>query len=117
MPDDRGLSDFIQGGLRGVQGALSAVYSKVGWMVPRASPESMEKEVSIVGIDEVDLDKNHISWISPLGRALMKSAEGDRVVLLAPKKTEHLEILEVRYERIPVDAFKEPPGAESAPKA
>jgi transcription elongation factor GreB len=74
-----------------------------------------EKEVSIVGIDEVDLDRNHISWMSPLGRALMKSAEGDRVVLHAPKKTERLEIIEVRYERIEVAPFKEPPGAQSAP--
>ena len=88
-----------------------------GATVRFANAAGAEKEVSIVGIDEVDLDKNHISWISPLGRALMKSAEGDRVVLLAPKKTEHLEILEVRYERIPVEGFKEPPGAESAPKA
>ncbi len=88
-----------------------------GATVRYANAAGAEKEVSIVGIDEVDLDKNHISWISPLGRALMKSAEGDRVVLLAPKKTEHLEILEVRYERIHVEGFKEPPGAESAPKA
>jgi hypothetical protein len=27
-----------------------------------------------------------------------------------------LEILEVRYERIPMDPFTEPKGAESAPK-
>jgi transcription elongation factor GreB len=38
------------------------------------------------------------------------------VVLHAPGRTDVLEILEVRYERIPVDAFREPPGAESAPK-
>ena len=35
-----------------------------------------EREVSIVGIDEVDLDRNHVSWVSLLGRALMRSAEG-----------------------------------------
>jgi transcription elongation factor GreB len=33
--------------------------------------------VSIVGTDEVDLNRNYISWVSPLGRALMKSAAGD----------------------------------------
>jgi transcription elongation factor GreB len=33
--------------------------------------------VSIVGTDEVDLNRNHISWVSPLGRALMKSAAGN----------------------------------------
>jgi transcription elongation factor GreB len=75
-----------------------------------------ERVVSIVGTDEVDLDRNHISWVSPLARALMKAGPGDRVVLHAPGSTEPLEILEVRYERIPVEPFREPSGAESASK-
>ena len=75
-----------------------------------------ERTVSIVGVDEVDLDRHYISWISPLARALMKSAAGDRVVLHAPGSTEQLQILEVRYQRIPIEPFSEPPGAESAPK-
>jgi len=76
-----------------------------------------EQVVSIVGTDEVDLDRRHISWLSPLARALMKSGPGDRVALHAPAGLESLRILEVRYERIPVQPFREPPGAESAPKA
>ena len=75
-----------------------------------------ERVVSVVGADEVDLDRNHISWVSPLARALMKSAPGDRVVLHAPGSTERLLILEVRYERIPVAPFRVPPGAEAAGK-
>src|SRR4051812_41828631 len=71
-----------------------------------------ERRVSIVGTDEVDLNRNHISWVSPLGRALMKSAAGDSVVLQAPGGTEYLEVLEVRYERISVEPFREPPGSE-----
>jgi transcription elongation factor GreB len=70
--------------------------------------------VSIVGTDEVDLDRNHISWVSPLGRALLKSAAGDTVVLQAPGGTEHLEVLEVSYQRISVEPFREPLGAESS---
>ena len=73
-----------------------------------------ERVVSIVGVDEVDLNRNQISWVSPLARALMKSGPGDRVILHAPGGTEHLQILEVRYERIPMEPFSEPPGAESA---
>src|SRR6187455_2375154 len=61
-----------------------------------------ERVVSIVGTDEVDLDRDHISWVSPLARALMKSAAGDRVVLHAPGGTENLDVLEVCYKRIPV---------------
>jgi transcription elongation factor GreB len=75
------------------------------------------QEVCVVGADEVDLDRRHISWLSPLARALMKSGPGDRVALHAPAGSEDLEILEVRYERIPVQPFREPPGAESASKA
>ena len=75
-----------------------------------------EHVVSIVGIDEVDINRRYISWMSPLARALMKSGSGDRVVLHAPKKTEHLEILDVVYAAIPIDPFREPPGAEAAPK-
>ena len=75
-----------------------------------------ERVVSIVGTDEVDLNRNHISWASPLGRALMKSAAGDRVALQAPAGTEYLTLLEVWYERISVEPFREPPGAEAAAK-
>ena len=74
-----------------------------------------ERTVSIVGADEVDLNRNYISWMSPLARALMKAKAGDRVVLRAPGGTERLEILDVRYERIDVEPFREPPGAEAAP--
>ena len=79
--------------------------------LPGASPE--RRRACIVGIDEVDLNRHYISWMSPLARALMKSSPGDRVVLRAPKKTEHLEILDVEYASIPMDPWREPPGAES----
>ena len=46
----------------------------------------------------------------------MKAGAGDRVVLHAPKKTEHLEILDVEYAAIPMEPFREPPGAEAAPE-
>jgi transcription elongation factor GreB len=45
----------------------------------------------------------------------MKSSPGDTVVLRAPGGTEQLEILDVRYERIPVEPFREPPGAQAEP--
>jgi len=75
-----------------------------------------EHVISIVGIDEVDLDRGYISWHSPLGSALMKASPGDRVALHAPAKTEHLEIINVEYAPIPMDPFREPPGAQSVPK-
>jgi transcription elongation factor GreB len=74
-----------------------------------------ERVISIVGVDEVDLDRHHISWLSPLARALMKSGPGNRVTVHAPAGAEHLQIREVRYERIAVTPFREPAGAEAAP--
>jgi transcription elongation factor GreB len=72
--------------------------------------------VRIVGVDEVDLNRRYISWMSPLARALMKSAPGDRVVVRAPRKTAHFEVVDVEYGPIPMDPFREPPGAESSPR-
>jgi len=76
----------------------------------------LEHVVSIVGIDEVDLDRGYISWRSPLANALMKASPGDRVDLRAPAKTEHLEIIDVEYAPILMDPFCEPLGAQSTPK-
>ncbi len=87
-----------------------------GATVRYADATGAERVVSIVGTDEVDLNRNHFSWVSPLGRALMKSAEGDQVVLQAPGGTEYLDVLEVSYVRIAVEPFREPPGAEASPK-
>ena len=95
-------------------GAATRVF--FGATVRYANAAGEERVVCVVGADEVDLDRNHISWVSPLARALMKSGPGDRVVLHAPGGTERLLVLEVRYERIPVEPFREPPGAEAAAK-
>ena len=99
------------------RGGRAATQVFFGATVRYANAAGTERVVSVVGSDEVDLDRNHINWLSPLARALMKAGPGDRVVLRAPGNTEQLQILEVRYERIPVEPFSEPPGAEAAPKA
>jgi len=87
-----------------------------GATVRYANAAGAERVVCIVGTDEVDLDRNHISWVSPLGRALMKSAPGDRVVLQAPAGTEYLTVLDVSYARISVEPFSKPPGAQASAK-
>ena len=95
----------------------AATHVFFGATVRYANAAGTERVVSVVGLDEINLDRNQISWMSPLARALMKSGPGDCVVLRAPGTTEQLQILEVRYQRIPVEPFTEPPGAESSPKA
>ena len=95
----------------------AATHVFFGATVRYANAAGAERLVRIVGLDEVDLDRNYISWMSPLARALMKAGPGDTVLLRAPGTTEELEILEVRYAAIPIEPFTDPPGAESAPKA
>ena len=52
----------------------------------------------LVGVDETDLDRNWISWISPLAKALLNARVGQRVQLKLPGGEEELEILQVTYE-------------------
>ena len=68
--------------------------------------QPLENAVTIVGVDEIDLGRQHISWIAPLARALMKSRAGDVVVLRAPGGDRELEILEVRYAAVDTVGFK-----------
>jgi transcription elongation factor GreB len=87
-----------------------------GATVTYKDASGVEHVVSIVGIDEVDLDRGYISWRSPVAIALTKASPGDRVELRAPGKTEHLEVIDVEYAPIPIDPFREPLGAESKSK-
>ena len=69
-----------------------------GASVTYANQHGAEKTVTIVGIDEADLDRGQVSWISPIARALLKAHEGDTVELRTPTGTEQIEVLEIRYE-------------------
>jgi transcription elongation factor GreB len=75
-----------------------------------------ELTVRIVGLDETAHARGYISWISPVARALIKAREGDTVPLVTPGGREELEILEVRYEEIPIDPFV-PAHSSWAPNA
>jgi transcription elongation factor GreB len=55
------------------------------------------REITILGLDEVDAPRGIVSWISPIARALLKAREGDTVTLRTPAGEEKLEILEVSY--------------------
>lgn len=56
--------------------------------------------VSIVGVDETDLQKNYISWRSPVACALLKAREGDTVYLRLPTGVEALEIESIEYKAL-----------------
>ncbi|HEX9390306.1 MAG TPA: transcription elongation factor GreB [Usitatibacteraceae bacterium] len=76
-----------------------------GATVTYANASGEEKTVTIVGIDELDLKRGYITWISPLARALLKARIGDTVLLRAPGGNEELEIVDVRYQAVAMDPF------------
>jgi transcription elongation factor GreB len=57
-----------------------------------------EREVTIVGVDELDSGDQRVSWRSPLARALLTAKVGETVTLRAPRGPERLEIIAVRYD-------------------
>jgi transcription elongation factor GreB len=56
-----------------------------------------ERTVTIVGVDEIDTDRGHISWVSPLARALRGKRAGDVAEFATPAGTETVEILSIDY--------------------
>lgn len=56
-----------------------------------------EKKISIVGVDEIDTEKNQLSWKSPLGSSLIGKEVGDTILLKIPIGTRSYEIIEIDY--------------------
>ena len=70
-----------------------------GATVTYADEAGSERTVKIVGIDEADLDRGCVSWISPVARALLKSAVGDTVELRTPAGREQIEVVAISYDK------------------
>jgi len=68
-----------------------------GATVTTANAKNEERTLKIVGVDEVDLAKGHVSWISPIAKALLRAEEGDVVKMRTPGGIEEIEIVKVEY--------------------
>jgi transcription elongation factor GreB len=68
-----------------------------GATVTYANGRGSEMTMTIVGVDEADLDRGQVSWLSPVARALMKAHQGDIVELRAPSGVKQIEVLAIRY--------------------
>jgi transcription elongation factor GreB len=68
-----------------------------GATVTYLNERDQEKTVTIVGVDEADLDRGQVSWVSPIARALLKAREGDTVELRSPAGLESIEVLAISY--------------------
>ncbi len=68
-----------------------------GCTVTVENAEGEEKVFSIVGADEFDAGRGHVSWTSPVGRALLGKSAGDLVSVATPGGRTELEIVKVEY--------------------
>jgi transcription elongation factor GreB len=71
---------------------------RFGATVTIADEAGDEREVTIVGVDELDAGATRISWRSPVARALIGAKVGDTVTVRAPRGPERLEVLALRYD-------------------
>ena len=71
-----------------------------GATVTIRNEEDEVKTYSIVGVDEADLSKRRISWISPLASALLKARVGDQISFRSPKGLQEVEIESLEYREI-----------------
>lgn len=68
-----------------------------GCTVTIENEDGQERTFAIVGVDEIALDKGRISWISPIGKALLGHRLGDVVTVNTPQGEQELEIVGVEY--------------------
>lgn len=57
-----------------------------------------EVSYRIVGVDEIDLDRGWVSYLTPIAKALIGARLGERVRFRFPSGEEDLEILRIDYE-------------------
>ena len=68
-----------------------------GATVTYADSSDSEHTVTIVGMDEANLEQGLISWRSPVARALMRAERNDVVQVRTPRGIEEIEIIEIQY--------------------
>lgn len=79
---------------------MSSDQLRFGATVTIRNEDDTVKTYSIVGVDEIDIAKGHVSWISPLAKALLGKRKGDWATVQTPKGPRDVEIIEIRYQAI-----------------
>jgi len=59
--------------------------------------DDTEVTVKLVGVDEADFSEGKIYWLSPVGKALMKSRVGDVVKIRKESDIEMVKVLNISY--------------------
>jgi transcription elongation factor GreB len=71
---------------------------RFGATVTVEEADGEESTYRIVGVDETDIDRGWVSWLSPLARALMNARVGERVRFKVPSGETELIIARINYE-------------------
>ena len=71
-----------------------------GATVEVADEDGNSKIFTIVGVDEVDTSRGHISWQSPIGRALIGKSLEEEVTIKVPAGEIIYEILSITYKSV-----------------
>ncbi len=53
----------------------------------------------IVGVDEVDIDRGWVSWLSPIAKAMLNARLGERVRFKSPAGERELLVVTINYEQ------------------
>ncbi|MGV3756259.1 MAG: GreA/GreB family elongation factor [Verrucomicrobiota bacterium] len=56
-----------------------------------------ESRYRIVGVDETDLDRDEVSWLSPIAKTLLNARLGQKVKFRFPAGEDELEIISISY--------------------
>jgi len=72
-----------------------------GATVTVLNEEGIRKTYCIVGVDETDIKRGKISWISPVGKALLQAKAGDTVTVKTPQGDEDWEVERIEFKEIP----------------
>jgi len=92
----------LQNSLRSVEvvapPAAPATHVQFGATVSVRNHPSGTVDYTIVGVDETDLERNHISWLSPVAKALLQRRVGEPIRFRRPEGEQNWEIIQVVYE-------------------
>ena len=80
--------------------SLKASKVQFGATVLIEDEEGHSKTISIVGVDEINTARGHISWRSPIGSSLIGKEVGDTIEVRTPKGLINYEIMEIIYKDI-----------------
>ena len=67
------------------------------WVTLFKLADDTEVTYRIVGKDEIEPNLGHISWVSPLAKAILGKTVGDVVRIVTPKGAAEFEVVDIRY--------------------